>query len=212
MNAPQERCGVAGKFTSRMRRVDRKRQILQHAKLLFVSLGYQHTTTDKIAKAAGVTEPVLYRHFANKKQLFIEVLSEVRQAAVQRWQEATERLSDPAARLQTIVDLYVGCTREQAVDLRVMHRTLVEVDDLEIGNCLREFYLDTERLLSSIIREGQETGVFRPNIEPRVVAWEFIRNAMAFSLTLPLGVPLYQEENYLPRAIECMMTCLLKRI
>ena len=46
-----------------MRKADRKRQLMQHAKQLFVTLGYQHTTTEKIAQAAGVTEPVLYRHF-----------------------------------------------------------------------------------------------------------------------------------------------------
>jgi len=210
MNAPQERSGVAGKFTVRLRRVERKRQILQHAKHLFVELGYQHTTTDKIAKASGVTEPVLYRHFANKKSLFLEVLTEVREATLQRWQEATDKLSDPLARLRVIVDLYVGSTREQSLDLRVMHRTLVEVDDAEIGNCLREFYLDTEKLLAGIIADGQRTGVFRSEMEPRVLAWEFIRNALGFSLTLPLGVPVYREENYLPKAIRCMMGCLLK--
>jgi TetR/AcrR family transcriptional regulator len=211
MNAPQTRVGVGGKFTARLRRAERKRQILQHAKELFVGLGYQHTTTDKIAKAAGVTEPVLYRHFPSKKALFLEVLTEVRQATLQRWTEQTTGRPDPLGRLQAIMDLYIGSTREHAVELGIMYRTLIEAEDPEIAACLRSFYLDTEGLLARIIAEGQSSGVFRAGLDPRVVAWEFIRNALAFTLTAPLGIPLYQEENYLAKALACTLGCLMGR-
>ena len=78
MSAPQRRRADA-KPSGRMRKADRKRQLLAHAKQLFVTLGYQDTTTEKIAQAAGVSEPVLYRHFESKKTLFLEVLQEIRQ-------------------------------------------------------------------------------------------------------------------------------------
>src|SRR5438445_13489665 len=87
------------KPAARMRKADRKRQLMHHAKQLFVTLGYQHTTTEKIAQAAGVTEPVLYRHFANKKTLFIEVLDDIRLATILRWQDETARIGDPLKRL-----------------------------------------------------------------------------------------------------------------
>ena len=82
----------------RMRKADRKRQLMHHAKQLFVTLGYQHTTTEKIAQAAGVTEPVLYRHFANKKTLFIEVLN----VAGRRWQLRADALERLAASLTSL--------------------------------------------------------------------------------------------------------------
>jgi AcrR family transcriptional regulator len=209
MNAPRKRSGVGGKFTARLRRSERKRQILQHAKQLFVSLGYQHTTTDKIARAAGVTEPVLYRHFASKKALFLDVLNEVRQATLERWQAETLAQPDPLARLNVLMRLYIGGTREPAVEQRIMHRTLIEAEDPDIAACLRLFYLDTETLLSQVIAEGQRSHQFRSELDPRVVAWEFIRNALGFTLTLPLSIPLFQEENYLPKAVSCMLGCLM---
>ena len=46
--------------------------MLAHAKQLFVKFGYQNTTTEKIARAAQVSEPVLYRHFESKRALFLE--------------------------------------------------------------------------------------------------------------------------------------------
>jgi AcrR family transcriptional regulator len=192
-----------------MRKADRKRQLMHHAKQLFMKLGYQHTTTQKIAQAAAVTEPVLYRHFSSKKRLFVEVLNDIRLSTILRWRNETATIGDPLKRLYAIVDLYLGSTREHALEFRIMHRSLVETDDEEIGECLRTFYLDSEQMLAQVIHEGQKSGVFRGDLDPRVGAWELIRTALGYTLTLPLGIPLYQEDGYVKRAIECMLRCLL---
>lgn len=210
MTAPQRRRVAAAKPAARMRRVDRKRQLLTHAKQLFVTLGYHETTTDKIARAAGVSEPVLYRHFDSKKCLFLEVLQEIRQATLLRWHAETASVTDPLAKLHAIADMYLGTTREHALEFRIMHRTLIETNDEEIAAFLRAFYLDSETLLAKVISDGQQAGVFRRNLDPRVGAWELIRTALGYTLTLSLGIPLYQEPDYLPRAIECLLHCLLK--
>jgi AcrR family transcriptional regulator len=194
----------------RLRKAERKRQLMHHAKQLFVTLGYQQTTTEKIAQAAGVTEPVLYRHFSSKKALFVEVLHDIREATVHRWQSETASINDPEKRLRAIVDLYLGSTREHALEFRIMHRTLVESDDEEIAACLRTFYLDSETMLAQLIQAGQASGVFRRDLDPRVGAWELIRTALGYTLTLPLGIPLYEEADYLPKAIECVVRCLAK--
>jgi AcrR family transcriptional regulator len=210
MSAPQRRHPETPKSSERMRKADRKRQLLSQAKQLFVTLGYQATTTEKIARAAGVSEPVLYRHFDSKKALFLEVLEEIRQATLHRWNHETAHLTDPLAKLHAIVDIYLGATREHALELRVMHRTLIESADEEIAACLRLFYLDSQDLLAQVIHEGQQTGVFRRSLDPRIGAWELIRTALGYSLTQPLGIPLYQEPDYVPRAIECVLHGLLK--
>lgn len=210
MSAPQRRRADAAKVPGRMGKADRKRQLLEHAKELFVTLGYQNTTTEKIAQAAGVSEPVLYRHFENKKTLFLEVLQEIRAATLNRWQTETAGVTDPLAKLHAIADMYLGTTREQAREFRIMHRTLVECADEEIASFLRSFYLDSEALLAGVIAEGQQAGVFRRSLDPRVGAWELIRTALGYTLTLPLNVPLYQEADYVPHAVDCLLHCLLK--
>jgi AcrR family transcriptional regulator len=198
------------KSAPRMRKADRKRQLLTQAKQLFVTLGYQNTTTEKIARAAGVSEPVLYRHFENKKALFLEVLQEIRAATLNRWHAETVHLNDPLAKLHRIADLYLGTTREHALEFRIMHRTLIDTDDEEIAAFLQSFYLDSEKLLARVISEGQQTGVFRRSLDPRVGAWEIIRTALGYTLTLSLGIPLYTEPDYIARAIDCLLHCLLK--
>jgi AcrR family transcriptional regulator len=210
MSAPQRRRNEPPRSASRLTRAARKRQLLDHAKQLFLTLGYHATTTREIAATAGVTEPVLYRHFESKRTLFLEVLQEIREATVERWHAETSGLSDPLAKLHAITDMYLGTTRLHAREFRIMHRTLVETEDEEIVSLLRSFYLDSEALLARIIAEGQQSGVFRRNLDPRIGAWELIRTALGYTLTLPLGIPLYAEPDHLPRAIECLLHCLLK--
>jgi len=210
MTAPQSPRSDGDKRGARMRKADRKRQLLEHAKHLFVTLGYQNTTTEKIARAAGVSEPMLYRHFDSKNALFLEVLQEIRDATLNRWQTASAGITDPLAKLNAIADSYLGSTREHALEYRIMHRSLVETDDDEILAMLRAFYLDSESTLAQIIADGQQAGVFRRSLDPRVGAWELIRTALGYTLTLPLNPPVYQEPDYVPRAIDCLLHGLLK--
>jgi AcrR family transcriptional regulator len=191
-------------------KAERRRQLLGHARQLFATLGYHATTTEQITAAAGVTEAVLHRHFDSKKAFLEEVLREVRAATLDRWSSETAALPDPLARLHAIAELYLGAARTSAVELHILHRTLVESDEEEVLALLRSFYLDAEALLARIIAEGQQSGVFRRSLDARVGAWELIRSALAYTLTLPLGIPLYAEADYLPRAVDCLLHCLLK--
>ncbi|VEP18404.1 Transcriptional regulator [Hyella patelloides LEGE 07179] len=52
---------------------DTKKRILQAALKLFARKGYDGTTTRDLAKLAKVAEGTLFRHFANKKAILIEI-------------------------------------------------------------------------------------------------------------------------------------------
>jgi len=52
---------------------DRKRAIVRAALPLFARKGFAATTTRELAKAAGVSEPLLYRHFPGKEALYEEI-------------------------------------------------------------------------------------------------------------------------------------------
>ena len=58
---------------------DRKRAIVEAALPLFARQGYAETTTKDLALAAGVSQPLLYRHFPGKEALYREILNFSRQ-------------------------------------------------------------------------------------------------------------------------------------
>jgi AcrR family transcriptional regulator len=59
---------------ARMSAEDRKLQILRVAVSLFSQRGFGGTTTREIAQAAGVSEAMVFRHFATKQELYSEIL------------------------------------------------------------------------------------------------------------------------------------------
>jgi len=210
-SASRRRREDSRRAAKRLPRTNRKLQLLTQAKKLFLSVGYRATTTEKIAQAAGVSELVLHRHFDDKKALFLEVLREIRESTLRRWQIDTAKQASPLKKLQALAADYLGASRTHALEFRVLHRSLVETQDAEVTAFLRAFYLDCEILLAQIIAEGQQVGVFRAGLDPRVGAWELIRTALAYTLTLPLGIPLYEEPDYAARASECLLGCLISK-
>ncbi|MFT8613169.1 MAG: helix-turn-helix domain-containing protein [Gluconobacter oxydans] len=61
--------------SSRLSATDRKQAILSAAAPVFARLGREGATTKEIARAAGVSEALLYRHFASKEVLYAELES-----------------------------------------------------------------------------------------------------------------------------------------
>ena len=58
----------------RMAAEDRKLQILRVAVTLFSQKGFGGTTTKEIAQAAGVSEAMVFRHYATKQELYSAIL------------------------------------------------------------------------------------------------------------------------------------------
>jgi AcrR family transcriptional regulator len=75
-----------------MPRVQRRAQLLVVAKELFGGYGYHHISMDDIADRAGVSKPVLYRHFPSKLELYLAIIDEQGNALVQSVRSTLEPL------------------------------------------------------------------------------------------------------------------------
>jgi AcrR family transcriptional regulator len=60
-------------MATRMRAEDRREQILQAATGAFARTGYAGTSTDVVAREAGVSQPYVVRTFGTKRDLFLAV-------------------------------------------------------------------------------------------------------------------------------------------
>ena len=66
--------GPAG---TRLPAAQRRRQLLDVARRVLAQRGFYETTMADIAEEAGVTKPVLYQHFASKRELYTAVLHDI---------------------------------------------------------------------------------------------------------------------------------------
>lgn len=63
---------------------ERRRQLLEHAVELFATHGYDELSMAKIARASGVSKPLLYHYFPTKRQLFEAVLAHAAEQHLER--------------------------------------------------------------------------------------------------------------------------------
>ncbi|MBY0037318.1 TetR family transcriptional regulator C-terminal domain-containing protein [Bacillus bombysepticus] len=76
-----------------------KKDIMEHASLLFSQKGYNQTSVGDISKASGYSKGHIYYHFKNKEELFVLLAQETMQIWHEKWKvkestysTATEKL------------------------------------------------------------------------------------------------------------------------
>jgi TetR/AcrR family transcriptional repressor of mexJK operon len=72
----------------------KRRAIMQAAMRLFLTRGYDGTSMDDVAMTAAVSKPTVYKHFADKEQLFSQIVLSTTDQAVGLVQMVTETFAD----------------------------------------------------------------------------------------------------------------------
>src|SRR5947207_10079870 len=80
---------------------ERKQAIVEAALPLFARKGFAETTTKELAKAAGVSEPLLYKHFPSKEALYVEIQN----FSCKGTETVTQKLADLEPSTSTLVHL-----------------------------------------------------------------------------------------------------------
>jgi AcrR family transcriptional regulator len=94
------------RVTPRLRRSDRRAQLLSAARRAFVAQGYHSAAMDDIADRAGVSKPVLYQHFPSKLELYLALLSESAEELVRLVRAALHETRDNDERVHRAVEAY----------------------------------------------------------------------------------------------------------
>lgn len=117
---------------------ERRAQVLEAAVPVFARHGYEGTSTEDVAKAAGISQPYLFRLFATKRALFIELLDRgfARVGAV--FTEAAAGLSGTEA-LDAMGAAYMELLADRSLLLLQLH-SYAACEDLEIRAAVRQAF------------------------------------------------------------------------
>jgi AcrR family transcriptional regulator len=115
-----------------------RRVLIEHAAArLFAERGYELTTVAEIAAAAGVSKPMLYRHFESKKELHMRLLErrrdELAAAPLGRFLEAEGSVSQ---RLEAMIDAWFEHVEQHPNSSRLLFQDVT--GDAEIRELQRE--------------------------------------------------------------------------
>jgi AcrR family transcriptional regulator len=162
-------------MSTRLPAEERKAAVLDCACGIFSSGSYRGTTTADIAREAGVTEPVLYRHFASKRDLYLAVLEESWNRLRDLWERAVADEPDPRLWVGAMGIAYLTAKDRKVLCADLWMQALTEAsDEPEIRKFLRKQMREVHDFVSGVIRRSQEAGGVFPERDPRAEAWIFI--------------------------------------
>ena len=105
-------------------RDERKEQILRIAAEVFASKGVASAKIEDLAEAAGVSQGLLYRYFANKEEVFAELLERVVHGAVQQAQAALEYPGTPWERLRWTTEQFLKGMSQEPIHYQLFSQAL----------------------------------------------------------------------------------------
>ena len=112
---------MSGNPTRRLPPGERRALIVDAAGRLFGERGYDATRLDDVASAAGVTKPILYRHFADKTALYLALLERHRED-LGSFAAAVPAAGSLEERLRAVLVVWAAYVSDRAYAWRMLFR------------------------------------------------------------------------------------------
>lgn len=172
---------------SRLPAAQRREQLLDRAAELFARAGYARATTAELAKAAGVTEPIIYRHFSSKRDLFVALIERTGDQTLDDWKEHLADATDPADRLARLIGDNPMVQPKGRAPYRVMLQAITEVEDPKIHEALIDHIGKVHTFISEEIRTAQQANQVTNRFDAQLIAWHLIHAGLGYGLLSAWG-------------------------
>ena len=156
----------------RMAAADRRQHLVETAIRLFTDGSYHGTTTAEIARAAGVSEPILYRHFASKRDLYLAALEHVWAKTRAAWERAITEAPDACTAVEAIGKGHVSVRSPKLQLAELWVQALSEAsEDPDLKRHLRRHMREVHDFVADLVRRGQKEGAIAAERDPDAEAW-----------------------------------------
>ena len=143
--------------------------VVDSAAKLFSENGFAATSVREVADGAHISKAGLYYHIREKEDLLHRICEVSITAVLESARSALATETEPRAQLAALMRFHIGYFIDNRHNLTVLNREMGSLSPeprARIASLERE-YLE---LIRSIIRTGQEAGVFR-QVDPTVAAF-----------------------------------------
>jgi len=171
-----------------MSATDRRAQLLQTAAALFSKRGYARTTTAEIARSAGVTEPIIYRHFDSKRDLFVALIERAGEETLSAWKRHLRGASDPSDRLMRVLGDNPMVTEEGRDAYRVVLQAITNADDEAIHKAIQQHFVALHGFLLGELERAQRERRVTSRFDASLIAWLLIDVGLGYGVLSALGV------------------------
>ncbi|UCE89220.1 MAG: nucleoid occlusion factor SlmA [Pseudomonadota bacterium] len=146
----------------------RRQQILEALALQLEQHPGERVTTAALARAVGVSEAALYRHFPSKARMFEGLIEFIEDTVFSLINRILSEEPDPVVRCEQILRLLLGFSQRNAGMTRILIGDALTGESGRLRARVGQFYDRLETQLKQVLREGALGGARLP--EPQVAA------------------------------------------
>ncbi len=161
----------------------RREQIAEAALALVAEQGVTALTARNVARAVGVTAPALYRHFPGGKADIVasvlDLLDAVKSEGLRR------AINDPGpalAKLRRCFDLHISVIERYRAVPNLFMSDVIWIDEPQLKARMLASHQQQQAQVSAIIREGQESGEIRQDIEADQIFVQFLGQFLTIAI------------------------------
>ncbi len=169
-------------------RGDKRRQILDAARDLFVTEGYDAVTMRKVAEAVEYTPTAIYLHFKDKEELVREVVTQDFLSLAKHFTSVAE-IDDPIEALRAMGLAYLDFALKYPNHYRLMFMTKLPQTSEQLPEHHGNPSLDAYAMLCVLVHKAIERGLLRPDLtDPELVAqvvWAGVHGVAALRISCP---------------------------
>ena len=190
--------------STRLDAASRRRQILACALPVFARTGCAGTGTRQLAAAAGVSEPILYRHFRSKEHLFAAVLDDTAARLGGALATAMQGAGTVRTRLEALAAALPDLLERHDDDLRVLCGAAAARGEAVIERAVRRAFTAIARVLSS----AWAGGGLRRDVSPQAAAFFLLEVGLGAALLRPSGVEAVRRKAFGEQAAALVLAAL----
>ena len=140
---------------ARPRRGERRQIILETLAHMLEKNQGEHITTAQLARAVGVSEAALYRHFASKAKMFEGLIEYIEETLFTRINKILAEESRAEARVQSILFLLLGFADKNPGMARLLYGDVLVGETERLRKRVVQIYERIETQLKQVLREGE---------------------------------------------------------
>lgn len=196
-----------GMADRRARSADRKGEIVSSTLDLILEYGLAGATMSKIAGKVGITEPALYRHFKNRKEIMLASLDMV---AIRIRQGFSIDEKDVPSYIRRVSQATYRSLTEHPKDARLILEFLCAPPSEDLRETVVERLFMTLGFFQAFLGEGIDKGALREDIDRELVAWQLFSLGFTLAFVSSLGLPNILPEEKALRALEDLLVRISK--
>ncbi len=147
---------------------DKRERILDAAVQVFAQRGFFQARVTDIAREAGVADGTIYLYFKNKDDLLISLFEDRMEGIIAAFRLELDPLDGAPARLHRFIEMHLAL-----VESKPQLAEVLTVELRQSSKFMREYknprFAEYLGILADILEEGRTAGVFRADLEPRIL-------------------------------------------